>query len=559
MVEHIESIKDSIILIFEDLGLLFFTALVFTLLLTPASISLAEKIGAMDTPNDRSVHVRIMPRMGGLGMAISVVVSLFLFVEMNHVIVAFLAGTLIVITVGMLDDLFQIRPLYKMAGQILACSVFLYVSELQITSLGNLLGMGVFDFYQPWSFLLTLFCMLGVINAFNLSDGLDGLAAGLTLIASLFMAALALLSGNWEALFVIVAVIGATFAFLKFNSFPAKLFMGDTGSLSLGFFMACLIVFLVAPEHGNMIEPITLALILGLPITDTLLVMTRRILRGKSPASADKTHFHHRLLGLGFSHALVVIIIYVLAAGLGVLALGLYTQPAWVQLVLGLLYCFSFYGLLMEFERRSIDFSKIHFLQQAPLTITHQVGKSLKGLRYVILIGLLAPLFFVHSSPAEVHNVLLGVFVLLLLAYPWREHTERLNIVYGLFYLSGLTILYVWNISTYDGFSLSWYTLAFVIILSGWSVLKIVFKGHREVFLTSGLEVILIFVSWFVPYALLPVLNVSAEVLVAVKMSCLQAIPLFIAMKIVIRRHPDRNYMFISGIIGILLLMLVLL
>ena len=546
----------------EDLGLLFFTALILSLLLTPATVAFAQRIGAMDTPGDRSVHVRIMPRMGGLGMAISIVAALFLFAHVNQMLVAFLLGVFIIVVTGVLDDLYQMRPLYKVIGQLLACLAFLELSGLELHSFGDILGVGSIDFPPVAAMFVSLFAMIGIINAFNLSDGLDGLAAGLTMIAGLFMGVLALQSQNWPALLIIVALLGATLGFLKFNTYPAKLFMGDTGSLTLGFVMATLVLCLSNSTSDISIQPVTIALILALPITDTVMVMTTRILQGKSPTSADRTHLHHRLLGLGFSHALVVIIIYMLAFAFGLLALALYNDPAWVQLTLGLLGCVLLYGCLFLCEKQQINIAKYKLLSKEHVIetkVTRLVGKSLRGLRFVILLGLLLPIFFVESVPLEAHNLLLGVLVLLLVAYPWKEHLERLNIVYGLFYLSGMTILYVWNLATYTHFSLTWYTLGFIVILSVWSMLKIRFKGHREVFLTSGLEVILIFISWFIPFVVLPVLQVSEEVMVAAKTSCLEAIPLFIAMKIVIRRQPDRNYLMVGGLSVVLLLMLVVL
>ncbi|MDX8383926.1 MAG: MraY family glycosyltransferase, partial [Ghiorsea sp.] len=294
---------------FEDLGLLFFTSLILSLLLTPASISFAKYIGAVDSPVGRSVHTTVMPRMGGLGMAIAVVVALMLFLKFDPSLLSLLVGALMIVLTGVFDDVVQISPAKKMLGQIVACVAFLYLSGLSIASFGDLLAMGSLTFPDPINLMVTLFCMLGIINAFNLSDGLDGLAAGITLIAAVFMAMLALLSQNWFALFVIVALIGSVLGFLKFNSHPAKLFMGDTGSLSLGFFVSCLVVCLVDFEGKVLVQPVTLALILALPISDTLIVMTTRILKGQSPVSADKTHFHHRLLDIGLSHSAVVVLI----------------------------------------------------------------------------------------------------------------------------------------------------------------------------------------------------------------------------------------------------------
>ncbi|WP_051938298.1 glycosyltransferase family 4 protein [Ghiorsea bivora] len=547
---------------FEDLGLLFFTALILSLFLTPATITLAQKIGAMDSPVDRSVHDCIMPRMGGLGMAVAAIVSLSLFVALNQILIGFLLGVVIIVSTGVLDDLHGISPAKKMLGQILASIVFLELSGLSLNTLGNVLGFGTIDFPPSIAFLASLFCMVGLINAFNLSDGLDGLAAGITIIAAFFMGTFALESQNWLLLFVLVAFTGAIFGFLKFNTYPAKLFMGDTGSLTLGFFMASALMFLVGFEGAVSVPPISIAIILALPVSDTLLVMSRRILQGKSPVSADRTHLHHRLLAVGFSHSAVVTMIYLLAFFFGLLALVLHEYPEWLQLVIGLGVCVILYGVLSLCELWGCNVHKYSFAykrQGERIDLATMMGKSIKGLRFAVLIGLLFPLPFVVAVPEATHNLLLGVFVLLLLAYPWKEHTQRLNIVYGLFYLTGITILFVWNISSYQGFSFSWYVVAFVVVLFIWSMFKIIFKGHNEVLMTSGLEIILLCVSWFVPFTILPVLGVSEEMMAAAKAACLQAVPLLIAMKIVIRKHPDRNHLLLVGLLVILLLMLVVL
>jgi len=549
------------VLIFEDLGLLFFTSLILSLLLTPASISFAHYIGAVDNPVARSVHTQTMTRLGGLGMIIALLTSLMLFLEITPLLLAFLMGMACMVLTGVADDLFQISPAKKMFGQIIACISFLWLSGLSLNNFGDLLGFGDIYFSDHVAGFITLFCMVGLVNAFNLSDGLDGLAAGVTVIAAIFMAVLALQSENWLALAIILALLGGVFGFLKYNTYPAKLFMGDTGSLSLGFFIACIVVYLIDFKGKLFIQPISLAIILALPIADTLIVMTTRILKGQSPVSPDKTHLHHRLLALGFSHAAVVIFIYVLAFLFGLLALAIHQHPAWVQLLFAIAACSLLYGLLFVLERCESKMPSRQRLEQQELgletRLTKLMGRSINWFRFVILLGLLLPIFFVPKIPDNLHNLLLSSLALLLFAFPWKEHKERLNIVYALFYLAGLSILYVWNTSTYQSFDMSWYTVLFVMILSVWAALKVRFKGGHEVFLTSGLEVLLIFISWFIPFTLLPILEVSDAVLHAAKTSCLEAIPLFIAMKIVIRRQPDRNYVLVIGLCLILLLMLI--
>lgn len=547
-------------MIVEDLGLLFFTALLLSLLLTPMSITLAKQIGAIDSPVDRSQHTQAMPRLGGLGMTMAALVSLSLFLSFDASLIAMLLGGLMIMATGLLDDMYQISPAKKMLGQAAACLIFLIYSGLSIPSLGNLVGLGVIDFYPFISIIITLFFMLGIINAFNLSDGLDGLAAGLAILAAIFMAILALLSHNWLALSVIVALVGGILGFLKYNSHPAKLFMGDTGSLSLGYFMACLVVILSDFDGLITIEPVTLLMVLALPIADTVLVMSRRMLKGESPVCADRTHLHHRLLALGFSHGGVVILIYFIGFGLGTAAIALHNDEAWLQFATLFLLAALLYMPIFLAENKSWNLGRFPKLQAVPQEIKSGLvvaaGRSVAWLRLTIIVGLLLPVLFVSSSPAETRNLLIGVLIILLVAFPWRDHKEQSNIMFGLFYMAGLAILFVWNVSSFAAFDMGWYTLGLVVVLSLWALFKIRFKGHHEVFFTSGFEVLLIVLSWFVPYLLLPVLHVSDVIMAATKTSCLEAIPLFIAMKIVIRKQPHRNHMMAFALISIIALMI---
>jgi len=156
------------------------------------------------------------------------------------------------------------------------------------------------------------------MNALNLADGLDGLAGGISAIAAIFLGLFAYLSVDWVALWILLALVGSLFGFLRYNTHPAKLFMGDTGSLLLGYTLSAAAVMLVRNDPvGIHLAPVTVAAVLALPITDTLLVMSRRLRHGQNPFSPDRTHLHHQLLELGFPHAVVVRILYLSAGAFG--------------------------------------------------------------------------------------------------------------------------------------------------------------------------------------------------------------------------------------------------
>ena len=541
---------------FNDLGLLFFTVLILSLLLTPVLVKLSFLVGAVDQPNERSVHVKPMPRLGGGGMVVAILAGTVLFLPFDATISAFIAGFVIIVLTGLADDIFQIRPLLKMLGQIIACILFIQISGLSLTSLGNLLDFGDIVFSGPLSWLLTLFCMVGVINAFNLADGLDGLAAGIVVIACFFLGFLALKAHAWVGLSMIVILAGAVFGFLRFNSHPARLFMGDTGSLMLGFCMACISIVL-ASSGSTGIRPISVAIILAMPIIDTLWVMSKRIMQGKSPVSADKTHLHHRLLALQLPHPVVVTILYAWVMAFGGLAIAVKNMPEYWQFACAVMLSLLLYGLLTLYEKKYSGLLSSHKDRKAhevSRTLTRLLELSMKVFPYVIVAGLCLPLFIADAIPANISKLSLGLAFFVAVAFPWKNHAEGLNIIYGLFYLSAFIILYVWNISSYQVLNLNEYIFVFGGLLLAWSFMKIRYKRRGEVLLTSSFELLLIFIAWFVPYVVLPAIEVPEPVLNAAKLACLGSIPLLVAMKLVIKHQPHRNRKMALALIGMLVL-----
>lgn len=544
---------------FEDLGLLFFSILMFSLLLTPASLRFARYIGAIDRPAGRSVHTAVMPRMGGLGMALALLVGLPLFLHVDQLLLGFLGGLLIITLTGMADDIWRLRPLVKMAGQLIACIVFIRVSGIYLDSFGNLFGLGEIAFPDALAQAVTLFCLLGVINAFNMSDGLDGLAAGMAAIVSFFFAALALGSHINIVFILAVSIFASALGFLKYNSYPARLFMGDTGSLMLGYAIGCLTVILGGNGFEVTVAPITIAAVVGLPIVDTLLVMSRRMLQGKSPLFPDKTHLHHRLLDLGLSHAAVVSAVYIWMILMGTFALSVKELAEPWQLLLGLLLLGLLYTLLTLCEHKRLRLRPFPAgAELEPQKVRHRLAgslsRSMELLLYLIPAALCAPLLLATVVPQEISHpaFALAAFAVSVF-FLKRSAADKINIIHGMFYFCSFFILYAWHLSSYEDLNLSTYATTFGAVLVVWIALKIRLGRRNEALLTSSFEILLIFVSWFLPYVILPALAVSGQVLEAARFACLAAIPLFVAIKLVTRRSLDRDIMAI-GLTGILLL-----
>lgn len=288
--------------------LLTFMASFFTvLIITPFVIKLAHKIGATDKPNKRKVHLKIMPRLGGLAIFSGVVMGYMVSGLYDERIYSIIAGAIIILVVGILDDIFELKARTKLSGQIIAALVVVY-SGLMIEFLT--IPFIVEKFELGWmAFPVTILWIVGITNAINLIDGLDGLAAGISSIAIATLAVMAGLAGKEMIFALCLIVLASTLAFLFYNFHPAKIFMGDTGALFLGY---CISIFSLLGLYKSVtlfsfIIPI---IILGVPIFDTVFAVIRRILNKQPISAPDKNHLHHRLLAKGISHRNTVLLIY---------------------------------------------------------------------------------------------------------------------------------------------------------------------------------------------------------------------------------------------------------
>ncbi len=283
------------------------TAMVVSMVLIPVMVRVAPRFGMIDHPDPRKVHAKPIPRAGGVGIVLGALAPLVLWLPLDALSGAYLFGALVLLAFGVWDDIQELGHYVKFIGQFAAVIAVVYYGDLHVTHLPFIDS----ELTESTSKIFTVFAMVGMINAVNHSDGLDGLAGGMSLLSLSAMAFLAYLSGGDGSFLRIIALaaLGGIFGFLRYNTHPASVFMGDGGSQFLGFTAGFLAVYLV--ENVNTaISPALPALLLGLPIVDILAVFAQRVYHGMNWFRASKNHIHHRLLALGFDHYEAVVIIY---------------------------------------------------------------------------------------------------------------------------------------------------------------------------------------------------------------------------------------------------------
>jgi UDP-GlcNAc:undecaprenyl-phosphate/decaprenyl-phosphate GlcNAc-1-phosphate transferase len=543
----------------ETLGLLGISSLMLTMLLMPVVMRLALAANIIDLPDERKIHTDEIPRLGGFAIAISFAISCILFLQFDLLLIAFLSGLLIITLTGLADDIWHIRPALKFTGEIIASLIFILYGETELKDFGDLIGIGPLEtgiFAVP----VTVFCMIGVMNALNLSDGLDGLAGGISAIACVFLIYFSLQSGHWLNLALSVSLFACLIGFLYFNSHPAKIFMGDTGSLVLGYILSSICVLSQKLEGDIPVLPISMALILALPIADTLWVMTNRVVRGESPFLADNTHLHHRLLSLNLSHTGAVSVLYACMFICGFLAVSLQSMVEWVQFGTGTGFIIFLYVTVASLQRRGFSFpgqgsndDVKEYRHDFMHLINATMRKSVPIATWLVPLSLVIPAGFlaVRGCNFGVTPLLMGFIIMVL--YPWKSHHERLGWIHGLIYFSTFTLIIFLNSSGSSDISeLSWingYLKIVSCLVLVWVVMKLVFMQHSRIFLTSGFELLMIVIAWFIPNTLASIMGIGDVARQILLVSCLESIVFLLAMKIIIRKEPSRNLLLVGSLI----------
>jgi len=298
----------NLILEYKNILLIILTTFISSLIYVPIVKKIAHHINAIDEPNERKVHQKPMPRLGGLAIFASFLTGYILFADITTQMISILIGGFIIVLTGIIDDIKPIRARNKFLAQLLAACIVVFYGRIYLTD-ASILGM-YFNF-GDWGYLVSIFLILGTINAINLIDGLDGLAAGTCSIYYTTMLIIGLTvqvaAGGLDVMLCTI-MIGATLGFLVYNFNPASIFMGDTGSMFLGYMIS--VIALLGFKTATFTSFLIPMLIMFIPILDTLLAILRRMIKGESIGTPDKEHLHHQLLKRTSSVKKTVLLIY---------------------------------------------------------------------------------------------------------------------------------------------------------------------------------------------------------------------------------------------------------
>lgn len=292
-----------------DIILSLITAFILVYLAIPSIINIARVKGLYDVPDARKSHQEVVPTLGGVAIFAGVIFSIILwtpfevFGDLQYILCAFI----IIFLIGAKDDILPMSPYRKLAGQIFACFILVFKAQVKLTSLYGIFGMYVIP--ELVAIILSMFTILVIINAFNLIDGINGLSGSLATLISLSLGTWFFLIDRTELAIIAYSLAGACIAFLRYNITPARIFMGDTGSMLIGLISAILVIEFIevhseiqdSPYAFKAVPAVAVGILI-LPLFDTLRVFTMRIFRGKSPLHPDRSHIHHLLLDSGLTH-----------------------------------------------------------------------------------------------------------------------------------------------------------------------------------------------------------------------------------------------------------------
>ncbi len=513
----------------------FITSLFICMALIPPLQLNAGRWSFMDHPGERKVHANPIPRVGGIAFGFAALLSIFFWVPQDPIIPSVLLSAAIVLAFGIWDDRANLNYRTKLLGQLLAVLVVVLIGHIRFEQIPF--------FYEEEAPLwltvpLTVVFLVGASNAVNLSDGLDGLAGGLAFLSFAGIAYLAYLSHDTTVLVLAAGFLGGLLGFLRYNTYPARIFMGDAGSQLLGFSMGILVLVMGDPARDPF--PVSIGLLLlGLPFLDTMAVMGQRLVKGRSPFIGDRNHVHHKLLALGLSHYEAVIVIYGIQAVMVGLAYLLRWQSDMLILTVYGAFATAMFALFVSTERRRVPLSVSSSGRVLSDTKLARAGLWLsdmapKFLAVVVPLFLVANVFLPGHVPTDVGFAAISLFVVVM-AGPWFMPQYRSHFVRGGLYVGSAFLMYmgeqsgmldIWPIYVTHNTLLA--LIALLVLLS-----MRFSRGNR--FQTTPLDYLMVFFALIVP--LLPEMRADMPTL---SILAAKLIVLYFSFELLLHTFTDR-------------------
>ncbi|MBA2409846.1 MAG: undecaprenyl/decaprenyl-phosphate alpha-N-acetylglucosaminyl 1-phosphate transferase [Gammaproteobacteria bacterium] len=419
------------------------TATAVSLAVIPVMMRLAPWLGMIDYPDPRKVHAKPVPRVGGWGIVLGALLPIIILVPLTPLLQAYVFGVIALLAFGSMDDRHELGHYTKFIGQLLAVVPVVTYGGVYVTQL-PLFGMDSIPTAIGMPF--TIFALLGMINAINHSDGLDGLAGGEALLSLGALAFLGYLADSDLILLIALAAMGGGFGFLRYNTHPAIVFMGDGGSQFLGFTLGFLAVLLTQQIHTSL-SPAVVLLLLGLPIADILMVLCKRMSQRMNWFLATKNHLHHRLLDLGFVHEESVVIIYSLQTLFVVSGISLRYQPDWLLFTIYVAACVLIFGSLSYAEQHRYVVHRnntegalsgaISYLRMKLLVTTPR-----RFIEFGLPVYLVVTSLLISNVPRDFGFASAGIFVLLLVESSLSS-TLRSIMLRALIYVVATFVVYL--------------------------------------------------------------------------------------------------------------------